>query len=81
MTIDYVRTELADLGLTGFLPEQPWKREQKFSYRHTGDIVEAALGGAAMELMAAAAKAPNGELSIEQAQATMRRGMLTAMRV
>jgi hypothetical protein len=33
-----------------------------------------------MSLMATIAKAPRGELSIEQAQAAARRGMVTAMR-
>jgi hypothetical protein len=79
MTIDYVRVTLADAGLRGLLPNEPWNQRQK-SLPHTGAIVNAALGGAAMELMSVIANLQDGELSVEQAQAAASKGMLTGMR-
>src|SRR5262249_44318315 len=80
MTIDYVRLTLADAGLTDLLPEQPWKLRQKHLSNFTGTIVDAAVGGASMELMAEINRARNNPLSINHAEAAARKGMLTGMR-
>jgi hypothetical protein len=80
MTIDYVRTILVDAGFTGLLPDQPWKQRQESPAPFTNNIVNAALGGAAMELMSVIAKSPSSKLSMEQAQAVASKGMRTAMR-
>jgi hypothetical protein len=60
MTVDFVRSVIAENGLTGLLPEIPWQNRSERSGRVAayGRIVEAALGGAAMALMAAHARQP-----------------------
>jgi hypothetical protein len=80
MTIDYVRATLAASGLTDLLPEQPWKPGQTHPSNFTGIIVDAAVGGAAIELAAEIIKAQNEKLPIERAEAAARKGMLTGMR-
>jgi hypothetical protein len=80
MTIDYVRTTLAASGLTDLLSEQPWKPGRTHPSNFTGFIVDAAVGGAAMELTAEIIKAQNQKLPIERAEAAARKGMLTGMR-
>jgi hypothetical protein len=66
MSVDFVRTIMERSGLSGLLPDRPWQgRTANAGLRSYGRIVEAALGGAAMELMAADARA-----SLHDAQRT-----------
>jgi hypothetical protein len=82
MTIDFVRGELEDAGLRGLLPAEPWKPGARTSAASpfVGDIVDAALGGAAMAMMAARFKAPDGKLSSEQLRQAGRQGLLVGTR-